>query len=44
MTRPGWPNSQGARLELTVALALKMPVSFYGEARGLIDMNLAVPA
>lgn len=26
---PGWPTSAGARLELTVALALSMPIYFY---------------
>jgi hypothetical protein len=26
---PGWPQSSGARIELEVALALKMPVFFY---------------
>lgn len=30
---PGWPESRGARLELSIALQLEMPVWFYDAAR-----------
>jgi hypothetical protein len=37
---PGWPTSSGSRLELAVALGLKMDVYFYG-AFGLVRMSKA---
>lgn len=35
---PNWFTSRGARLELYVALALDMPVSFYSDETGLVEM------
>lgn len=41
----GWPQSKGARLELTTALALEMPVFFWDAHRKeLLCMNLQPPA
>ncbi len=34
---PGWTNSTGAKLELTIALALKWPIYFYFKGIGVID-------
>ncbi len=39
---PGWPSSTGAKLELSIALALQMPIYFYramGTAFVLVDMQ-----
>lgn len=36
---PGWPLSRGARLELDVAVSLELPVFFWDERLGLVDMN-----
>jgi hypothetical protein len=35
----GWNASKGARLELAVALGLELPVYYYDESCGLIDMT-----
>lgn len=35
---PGWPQSRGARLELTTALGLDMPI-YYWDGTMLGDMN-----
>lgn len=36
---PGWPSSTGARMELQLALTLKMPIWFYGHVVTLKPLN-----